>query len=299
MLSALSKHRILSTHSLSPGAIERLSFFFDVQVAPQGPVTCVSHTVEMLQNMAGVITDESTLNLKKEVVEQLPHLRAVCLFDSRPQNLDLDALTTAGIRATGLPLEPDDTVERLWSSLTRVLQNHGARPERPAAGGLKSLKRFSGSLFSSSLAEMPLGIMGSSPTAQRLHSRAERAQARPVLLSPDMIRAGHALPQWLVIPPDCSPDLIAALGSTGLDALPPDTMIVDFSSTVTLQAERAVHPAWRERVLHVPVESGSSTPSQDPSLTIAEQLIAALGFGRQSFHPDNLLNPDVCCESCC
>lgn len=31
----------------------------------------------------------------------------------------------------------------------------------------------------------------------------------------------------------------------------------------------------------------------------AEELIAALGFGRNSWHPRYLLNTDVSCESCC
>jgi hypothetical protein len=31
----------------------------------------------------------------------------------------------------------------------------------------------------------------------------------------------------------------------------------------------------------------------------AESMVASLGFGRNSWHPQYLLNPDISCDSCC
>ena len=47
----------------------------------------------------------------------------------------------------------------------------------------------------------------------------------------------------------------------------------------------------------LPIAKSSSLLSQ--SDMAAENLIASLGFGRNSWHPANLLNADVLCESCC
>ena len=300
MISASRKHRVLSTHPLSPSALKRLSFFFDVQIAAQRPKAPSSSTISLLQDVAGVITDQSTLTFAKETVEQLPHLRAICLLDTQAKQLDLDVLTQAGIRATGLPDTPTDGQdESLWTTLTTTLQNHpGTRPSKPQGlGGLKPLKRFAGSLFSSSVHDIPLAILGSSKLAQRLHDRALQAQARPYLWDPSQPDTLEA--DWLIIPPDWANSPGSRLDLHGLARLPAHTRILDLCSPGAVNVSAALLPEWQDRIIHRPTQPQASTAPIDISSTVAEQLIAALGFGRKGWHPDNLLNPDVCCESCC
>lgn len=302
MMSANRKHRVLSTHPLSPSALGRLSCFFDVQVAPQQPAWPSASTIQLLQNVAGVITDQSTMSFSKETVEQLPHLRAICLLDTQAKQLDLNVLTQAGIRATGLPDTPaDGQEERLWATLTTTLQNYPSTrsPHPKGMSSLKPLKRFSGSLFSSSVHDVTLAILGQSTLAQRLHDRARQAQARPCLWDINKPESDTIAPDWLIIPPDWTNTPTTHLSLQKLDHLPAHTHILDFCSPGAIDMTTPLPPEWRNRIIHAPTPPQTNTAPVDIANTVAEQLIAALGFGRKSWHPDNLLNPDVCCESCC
>src|SRR5690606_33309469 len=238
-------------------------------------------------------------HFEKIVVEQLPPLRAICLLDSQHDNLDLDILTQAGIRATGLPPELDNTVEKIWSSLTLIVQNHA--PPTASAGntGQRTMKRFTGSLFSSSLFDVPLGILGTSEMARRLHTRALQAQAIPSLLDPPHLTQDNSPAHWLIIPPDWPATAADSLDARFLQALSSSTVIIDFCAMPSIPVTTALLPKWESRIIHTPIDVSPAPQAIDQSLTVAEQLIAALGFGRKSVHPDNLLNPDVCCESCC
>jgi hypothetical protein len=56
------------------------------------------------------------------------------------------------------------------------------------------------------------------------------------------------------------------------------------------------------RATHVPARAGvmlDDDKDVDPGSIAVEGLVASLGFGRRSFHPPYLLNPEVACTSCC
>ncbi len=69
----------------------------------------------------------------------------------------------------------------------------------------------------------------------------------------------------------------------------------------------ALHPAMdlpaltRRGIRVTRVDAGEEGSGLDlgPALEAAEQLIAALGFGRDGWHPAGLVNPEVACGSCC
>ncbi|WP_213991061.1 hypothetical protein [Sodalis sp. dw_96] len=61
-------------------------------------------------------------------------------------------------------------------------------------------------------------------------------------------------------------------------------------------------PALTHRGIRVTrVEIGEACSGLDliTAMEAAEQLIAALGFGRDGWHPGGLINPEVACGSCC
>lgn len=293
------KHRVLSTYPLSSAALQRLSFFFDVEVAstPPGPP---QKTLQLLQDVAGVITSEDNIKFEKDIVAQLPHLRAICLTTQAPKFVDLDALTEAGIRATGFPATPQNQVEEtMWRVLTTEAQNFATRANGSALGQ-GSLRRFSGSLFTSSLYAMRIGFLGSSPLSKGLLARALKAQADARLIDLDDCSDGSETSlDWLVIPADWQAPDQPQPGQQLLQVAGPDTRIIDFSDAAAIRATAQHWPELAERITYRPVSSCNQAESTDPASLLAEQLIAALGFGRKSWHPDNLLNPDVCCESCC
>ena len=298
MITNARKHRILITHPLSEAALQRLSFFFEIRIVSAEQATPTQSALSLLQDVAGVITSKTTFSFKKETIAQLPHLRAICLLEHHAPTLDLNALTQAGIRATSLPTAAaTDVGETLWTTLATTLQNHAA-PTPSASLNKSALKRFSGSLFSSSFQGLVLGILGESPMADRLHSRAQQAKAQTHKVSIGQLYKEIAV-DWLIIPPDWFASSTPLLGSCILSNLPASARILDFSATPVVEPLLRLLPAWSDRIVHRPLRAAPVKTQIDLSTTVAEQLIAALGFGRKSWHPDNLLNPDVCCESCC
>jgi len=299
MLTDSRKHRILSTHPLSATALNRLSLFFDVRVACDTPGTGSGNTVDLLKNTAGVITSLSTLSFEKSTIEQLPHLRAICLVDAPPRDLDLSVLTQAGIRATGLPEElTDQNCVEEWTILMTEVQNHP--PRNPPPDGNQLLKRFSGSLFTAGFHALRLGLLGPSARAHSLFNHAARAGVRMNMLEPHELGTQKSLHlDWLVIPSDWTRHGGRTLDEPDLQALPAHCRIIDFSENPAFDPMATQHPRWLGRIIHKPITRQPPELPADPTTRIAEQLIAALGFGRCSWHPENLLNPDVCCESCC
>ena len=99
------KHRVLVTAPLSDAAITRLTTFFEVETRHGCRVPSHEVLVGWLHGKAGVIAD-SRFVFDAELVSRLPTLKAVCNLDAAHHNLDLPALTKAGIRATHTP-EPD------------------------------------------------------------------------------------------------------------------------------------------------------------------------------------------------
>ncbi|ROT46380.1 hypothetical protein CHR62_00095 [Pusillimonas sp. NJUB218] len=253
-----------------------------------------------MRNVAGVITSEDNIKFERDIIAQLPHLRAICLTNETPKFVDLSALTEAGIRATGFPSKPQNPLEEImWRVLTTEAQNL-AKSDNETVLGKKPLRRFSGSLFTSSLYAVRIGFLGASPLSKGLLARAQSAQAEGILIDLDMCDSHPKAPlDWLLIPADWQDANQSAIEKLLMRVAGPETRIIDFSGAEAIKAVGKHRPELAERITHQFIPPYQPVESADPSSTLAEQLIAALGFGRKSWHPDNLLNPDVCCESCC
>ncbi len=112
-------HSVLVTQPLSQAAIARLGTFFSVELRTDAPVPGSDELVHWLQGKAGVIAD-TRYQFDAALVARLPHLKAVCNLDGAHHNLDLVALTRAGIRATSLPwANSEQRVPGKWSRRVR------------------------------------------------------------------------------------------------------------------------------------------------------------------------------------
>jgi glyoxylate/hydroxypyruvate/2-ketogluconate reductase len=269
------KHSVLLTEQLPHAAMARLSTFFDVQTRLSDTVPSHDELVGWLHGKAGVIAD-SRFTFDAPLIGRLPTLKAVCNLDAAHHNLDLQALTQAGIRATHTP-EPDlawratqANAQRTWQAIQPLLAR--AVPVAAEAGRYGAWTRKV--LLGSSLRATRLGILGEQRFTEALTALAQAAQVTV----------------WT----DREPALSMA-----------DVLVVEDTPAHAFSAADRARMKSTTCVYLLPA-SFALTPdflSQSWALQrsniAAESMVASLGFGRNSWHPQYLLNPDISCDSCC
>lgn len=284
--------------------MNRLQTFFDVETRIAKEVPSGDDLVGWLQGKAGIMADTRFV-FDAPLVRRLPTLKAICNLDAGHDNLDLEALTRAGIRATSTPeagssqLAREAAADAAWREITRWLANAS-----PASG---EEGRYSGRWSRRVLLAEPvhaarLGIVGTGAFAQALALRAQADKLQ--VLSP----AADAGSFWrsadavvLAVGEDASPPFVSA---ADIEMMKPGACVFNFSGEKALAAEILADAGLWGRILNRDPASvdglGESGQAMlDRTLVVAEDLIASLGFGRNSWHPQHLLNPDILCDSCC
>lgn len=110
------KQKILITRPFFPDLIDRLRGFFEVEVN-EGPKYTAAQLREALRDKAGAILAGGE-KIDATVVEGLSGLRILCVSAAGYNNVDVDALTRAGIMVTNSPGPADETVaDFAWGSL--------------------------------------------------------------------------------------------------------------------------------------------------------------------------------------
>ena len=269
------KHRVLVTEPLSDAAITRLTTFFEVETRHGCRVPSNEVLVGWLHGKAGVIAD-SRFVFDAELVSRLPTLKAVCNLDAAHHNLDLPALTKAGIRATHTP-EPDPAAKAMaasaqcaWQAIQPLLARAAAVATNAGQYGGWSRKVVLG---------------------QYLHT------ARLGILSgPSFVKALLILAQSANVRVDT--DRASALARA-------DVLVIENTPTHGLSADDRARMKHSACVFILPACDATVADLPAPPWTLlrsdmaAESMVASLGFGRNSWHPPHLLNPDIACDSCC
>ncbi len=269
------KHSVLVAGLLSDVAMQRLSTFFEVETRLGGGVPSHDELVNWLHGKAGVITD-SRFIFDAPLIGRLPTLKAICNLDSAHHNLDLSALTQAGIRATHTP-EPNPSIQtsaqRAWQAIQPVLSR--AVPVASEAGRYASWSR-----------KVVLG-----PSLQ--------ATCLGILSEPCFVKALTALAQSAQV-------TVCADRDTALRSA--DVLVVDAASAQGLNAADRARMKLGACVFTLPADVAPFSDALDVlaqpwvlqrSDMAAESMVASLGFGRNSWHPQHLLNPEISCDSCC
>jgi glyoxylate/hydroxypyruvate/2-ketogluconate reductase len=102
------KQKILITRPVFPDIVERLREYFDVTVN-EGARYSTRQLNEALQGMSGALVSGGD-RIDNEVLKDLPGLKAVCVTASGYNNIDVAALTRAGVIGTNSPGPADETV---------------------------------------------------------------------------------------------------------------------------------------------------------------------------------------------
>ncbi len=102
------KKKILITRPLFPDVVDRLREYFDVTVN-EGPKYTSEQLRAALQGMSGAVVAGGE-KIDDEVVAGLRELKAICVSAAGYNNVDVGAMTRAGIIGPNSPGPADETV---------------------------------------------------------------------------------------------------------------------------------------------------------------------------------------------
>lgn len=325
------KPSILVTRAIFPDVIERLAQYFDVDDNQEDLVLDSAALRDRLAGKAGVLANAAD-RIDGELVGALPQLRAVCNMAVGYNNLDLPALTAAGIVATNTPdVLTETTADFGWALLMATARRVTEGEHYLRAG---KWERWSyDMLVGMDVQGSTLGILGMGRIGQGLARRAagfdmqvlyhNRSQlpddverslnARYVSKAELLQQSDHLI---LVLP--YSVESHHAIGAAEIAQMKPTATLInlarggivdDAALAAALRArkifaagldvfegEPSVHPdllTVPNVVLTPHIASASEKTRRAMANLAADNLIAALDVGPQAGKPPTVVNPDV------
>ncbi|ANA34395.1 Glyoxylate/hydroxypyruvate reductase B [Ralstonia mannitolilytica] len=325
------KPGILVTRALFPEVLERLREIFDVVDNQADAVFPPEALAERLQGRVGLLANAAD-TIDADLIARVPTLRAVANMAVGYNNLDLPAMTRAGILATNTPDILTETTADFGWALLMAAARRVSESERWLRAG--HWKRWTYDMFlGAEVHGTTLGILGMGRIGQALARRASGFSMRVIYhnrsrLAPEIeqeTRATYVSKEALLRQADhlvlvlpYSPESHHAIGAAELAQMKPSATlvnlarggIVDDAALAQALAEKRifaagldvyegepkVHPALLEAE-HVALTPHIASATHGTRLGMAnlaaDNLIAALGFGPHAGQPPNLLNPDA------
>lgn len=325
------KPSILVTRAIFPDVIAKLAQYFDVDANQEDLVLDAAALRARLAGKAGVLANAAD-RIDGDLVAALPQLRAVCNMAVGYNNLDVPALTAAGVVATNTPdVLTETTADFGWALLMATARRVTESEHYLRAG---KWERWSyDMLVGMDVHGSTLGILGMGRIGQGLARRAagfgmqvlyhNRSQlpadveqslnARYVSKDELLAQSDHLI---LVLP--YSPASHHAIGAAELARMKPTATlinlarggIVDDAALAAALRERKIfaagldvfegEPSVHPDLLTVPnvvltphIASASEKTRRAMANLAADNLIAALDAGPQAGHPPTVINPEV------
>jgi lactate dehydrogenase-like 2-hydroxyacid dehydrogenase len=105
-----------------PDIVERLKDYFDVTIN-EGAKFSPEELSEALHDKEGVLVAGGE-KFNAQIIDTLPNLKAVCVSSAGYNNIDVDALTKAGVIVTNAPGEAGETVaDFAWALIIASSRN--------------------------------------------------------------------------------------------------------------------------------------------------------------------------------
>lgn len=325
------KPSVLVTRAIYPEVIVHLAQYFDVDDNQQDAVLDAAALKARLAGKAGVLANAAD-RIDGSVIAGLPTLRAVCNMAVGYNNLDVPALTAAGIVATNTPdVLTETTADFGWALLMATARRVTEAEHYLRAG---KWQRWSyDMLVGMDLYGSTLGILGMGRIGQALARRAagfgmsvlyhnrsqlpaetERALNARYVSKEDLLRQSDHL--LLVLP--YGPQSHHAIGAAELALMKPTATLVNLArggivddaalaqalrdkrifgaGLDVFEGEPSVHPdllTVPNVVLTPHIASASEKTRRAMAMLAADNLIAALDQGPQAGHPPTVINPQV------
>jgi len=325
------KLSVLVTRAIFPDVIDRLAQYFDVDANQEDLVLDAPALRARLAGKAGVLANAAD-RIDGNLVAALPQLRAVCNMAVGYNNLDVPALTAAGIVATNTPdVLTETTADFGWALLMATARRVTESEHYLRAG---KWERWSyDMLVGVDVHGSTLGILGMGRIGQGLARRAagfgmqvlyhNRSQlpadveqslnARYVSKAELLQQADHLI---LVLP--YSAESHHSIGAAELAQMKPSATLINLArggivddgalaaalrdrkifaaGLDVFEGEPAVHPdllTVPNVVLTPHIASASEKTRRAMANLAADNLIAALDVGPQAGKPPTVINPDV------
>lgn len=324
------KQKILITRPIFQDVVDRLREYFDVTIN-EGPRYTSEQLHEALLDKSGAIVAGGE-KIDETVVAGLTGLKAICVSAAGYNNVDVAALTRAGIIGTNSPGPADETV----ADFTWGLMIATARRLVEAAHWVEQgqWKGAAGSrFFGVNLCDKKLGIMGMGRIGQAIARRAigfrmsvfyhNRRRLDPALEAE--CRASYRTKEellqeadFIVLAMPFSPENYHLIGAAELALMQPTAMLFNIArgglideaalaralheqrlagaGLDVFEGEPAIHPGLMglPNVVLTPHIAGGTAEAQHGLTSLAaDNLIAALGLGPQAGHPPSVFNPEV------
>ncbi|AOY93355.1 D-glycerate dehydrogenase [Cupriavidus sp. USMAA2-4] len=325
------KPSILVTRAIFADVLERLAQYFEVDHNQADVQLDAAALRARLAGKAGVLANAAD-RIDQELVRDLPALRAVCNMAVGYNNLDVPALTAAGIVATNTPdVLTETTADFGWALLMAAARRVTESEHWLRAG---KWQRWSYDMFLGvDLYGSTLGILGMGRIGQALARRAagfgmtvlyhnrsrlpqeveQSVNASYVGKDELLARADHLL---LVLPYSAASH--HAIGAAELARMKPSATLVNLArggvvddaalaealrehrlfaaGLDVFEGEPAVHPGLLEVpnvVLTPHIASASERTRRAMAMLAADNLIAALDAGPDAGRPPSVINPEV------
>ncbi|CAJ0801043.1 Glyoxylate/hydroxypyruvate reductase B [Ralstonia condita] len=325
------KPGILVTRALFPEVLERLRETFDV-IDNQADVTYPPEALaERLQGRVGLLANAAD-TINADLIARVPTLRAVANMAVGYNNLDLPAMTRAGILATNTPDILTETTADFGWALLMAAARRVPESERWLRAG--QWKRWTYDMFlGAEVYGSTLGILGMGRIGQALARRASGFSMRVIYhnrsrLVPEVeqeTRATYVSKEALLKQSDhlvlvlpYSASSHHAIGAAELAQMKPTATLVNLARGGIVDDAALAQALAEKRIFAAGLDVYEGEPHVHPDLLEAEHvaltphiasathgtrlgmanlaadnLIAALGFGPHAGQPPNLLNPDA------
>jgi lactate dehydrogenase-like 2-hydroxyacid dehydrogenase len=322
--------KILITRPVFPDVIARTREYFDVEVN-EGARYTPEQLHAALKDKDGVMLAGGE-KITAPTLEGLTRLKAICVSAAGYNNLDIEAITRAGIIATNSPGPADETVaDYTWGLMIATARRLAEGDRWIRTGNWKG--SVGSSFFGTNLCDKTLGIIGMGRIGQAIARRAvgfrmkvlyynrrpldqtieEECQATYVMKE-DLLRQSD----FVVLALPLTPANYHIIGEQELALMRSSAMLFNIARGGLID-EPALAKALREqKIAAAGLDVFEGEPSVYPGLLglpnivmtphigggtweaqhglamlAAENLIAALGLGPHAGHPPSIINPEV------
>lgn len=322
--------KILVTRPIFPDVIDFARQYFDVEVN-EGARYTPEQLRAALQDKEGVILAGGE-KINAATLEGLTKLKAICVSAAGFNNLDVDAITRAGIIATNSPGPADETVaDYTWGLMIATARRLAEGDQYIRAGSWKG--SVGASFFGTNLCDKTLGIVGMGRIGQAIARRAVGFRMKVVYYNRRRLdraieedcRAEYMSMQdllknadFIVLALPLTPGNYHIIGEKELALMRSSSMLfniargglIDEAALAAALKEKKIaaagldvfegEPAVNPALINLPnllmtphIAGGTWEAQHGLAMLAAENLVAALGLGPNAGHPSSIINPEV------